>query len=95
MRKNPPPTTYAVFSPERLRMLMERTGTGESINSRQLAKAAHVAHGTIGGLMAGTQRTVPEVKARAIADVLGVDTLVLWVPVERSGRTYIPAQVTA
>ena len=95
MRENPPPTTYAVYSPARLCMLMERTGTGEPITSRQLAKAARVAHGTIGGLMAGTQRTVPEPKAKAIAEVLGVDTLVLWVPVERAGRVFIPGQVTA
>lgn len=89
----PQPTMYAVESGDRLKMLMERTGTGESITSRELATAVGVAHGTIGALMAGTQRVVPEPKAKAIAAVLGVDLLVLWVPMERAGRAFIPAQV--
>jgi transcriptional regulator with XRE-family HTH domain len=88
-----PPTMYAVASSGRLKLLMERTGTGEPISSRELAEAAGVAHGTIGGLMSGAQRGVPEPKAKAIAAVLGVDLLVLWVPMERSGRAFIPQQV--
>ncbi|MEU2340116.1 helix-turn-helix transcriptional regulator [Streptomyces sp. NPDC013172] len=91
-QSNPPPTMYAVDSPDRLKLLMERTGTGQAVTSRELATLAGVAHGTIGALMAGTQRAVPEQKARAIATALGVDLLVLWVPLERSGRTFIPAQ---
>lgn len=88
-----PPTMYAVHSNDRLKLLMERTGTGEAITSRELAEAAGVAHGTIGGLMSGAQRVVPEPKAKAIAAALGVDLLVLWVPMERSGRAFIPQQV--
>jgi hypothetical protein len=87
-----PPTMYAVHSGDRLKTLMERTGTGESISSRGLATAAGVAHGTVGALMAGTKRTVPEPSAKAIASALGVDLLVLFVPMERSGRVFIPAQ---
>jgi transcriptional regulator with XRE-family HTH domain len=90
-----PPTMYAVASSDRLKLLMERTGTGREIKSRELAEAAGVAHGTIGGLMSGTQRIVPESKAKAIAAVLGVDVLVLWVPMERSGRAFIPAQAAS
>jgi transcriptional regulator with XRE-family HTH domain len=93
MRKPASPTVYAVASPERLRMLMERTGTGEPVTSRQLAAATGISHGTIGALMAGTQHTVPEPKAKAIAAALGIDLLVLWVPMERSGRVFIPRQV--
>lgn len=90
--ENTAPTMYAVDSPDRLKLLMERTGTGSPITSRGLAEAAGVAHGTIGALMAGTQRVVPEPKAKAIAGVLGIDLLVLFVPMERAGRALIPAQ---
>jgi transcriptional regulator with XRE-family HTH domain len=86
------PTMYAVASGDRLRILMERTGTGDSVTTREVAESAGVAHGTIGGLMTGAQRVVPEHKARAIAARLGVDLLVLFIPMERAGRTLIPAQ---
>ncbi|MEU5442738.1 MULTISPECIES: helix-turn-helix domain-containing protein [Streptomyces] len=89
-----PATMYAVHSSNRLTMLMQRTGTGQSISSRELAKAAGVAAGTIGALMSGTQRAVPEDKAKRIAAVLGIDLLVLFVPLERSGRSFVPAQAT-
>ncbi|MER5600523.1 helix-turn-helix transcriptional regulator [Streptomyces sp. NPDC002265] len=87
-----PPTMYAVASSDRLKLLMERTGTGEPITSRELAAEAGVAHGTIGGLMSGAQRVVPEDKAEAIATALGVQLRVLWVEVERQGRVFIPKQ---
>ncbi|MFF9582457.1 multiprotein-bridging factor 1 family protein [Streptomyces achromogenes] len=90
-----PPQMYAVHSPDRLKLLMERTGTGESITSRDLAAAAGVAHGTIGALMSGAQRLVPEDKARAITTALGVKLLVLFIPMERSGRVFVPAQAPA
>ncbi|MGJ5898586.1 helix-turn-helix domain-containing protein [Streptomyces niveiscabiei] len=88
--QNTPPARYAIDSPDRLKTLMERTRTGQPITSRRLAAAAGIAHGTVGALMAGTQRTVPTTKAQAIADVLGVEILVLWVPV--TGEPFIPAQ---
>jgi transcriptional regulator with XRE-family HTH domain len=87
------PTMYAVASGDRLKTLMERTGTGESITSRELAAAAGVANGTIGALMSGAQRTVPEDKAKAIAAALGVDLLVLFIPMERAGRAVVPLRV--
>ncbi|MGA5668982.1 helix-turn-helix domain-containing protein [Streptomyces pseudogriseolus] len=85
-------TLYAVVSGDRLKLLMERTGTGDAVTSRELAEAAGVAHGTIGALMSGAQRVVPEHKAKAIAARLGVDLLVLFIPMERAGRTLVPAQ---
>jgi transcriptional regulator with XRE-family HTH domain len=88
-----PPTMYAVVSGDRLKTLMERTGTGESITSRELAAVAGVANGTIGALMSGAQRTVPEDKAKAIVAALGVDLLVLFIPMERAGRAVVPLQV--
>ncbi|MFM9594000.1 helix-turn-helix domain-containing protein [Streptomyces scabiei] len=90
-----PPTMYAVASSDRLKLLMERTGTGEAIASRELAERAGVAHGTIGALMSGAQRVVSEPKAKAIAAAIGVDLLVLWIPMERAGRAFIPAQTRA
>ncbi|MDH6226250.1 helix-turn-helix transcriptional regulator [Streptomyces sp. MJP52] len=89
------PTMYALVSAERLKVLMERTGTGEPITSRGLAEVAGIAHGTVGALMAGTQRIVPETKARSIAAALGVDLLVLWIPMERAGRAFIPREAAA
>ncbi|WP_259470931.1 helix-turn-helix transcriptional regulator [Streptomyces sp. ZS0098] len=86
------PAMYAVVSGDRLKLLMERTGTGDAVTSRDLAEAAGVAHGTIGALMNGTQRVVPERKARAIAARLGVDLLVLFIPMERAGRMLVPVQ---
>jgi transcriptional regulator with XRE-family HTH domain len=93
--EKPPTTMYAVANSDLLRLLMERTGTGEAVTSRELAEAVGVAHGTIGGLMSGAQRVVAEPKAKAIAAALGVDLLVLWIPMERAGRTFIPAQTRA
>lgn len=95
MPETPAPTMYAVASGDRLKMLMERTGTGAPISSRGLADAVGVSNGTIGALMSGAQQTIPEPKAKAIAAALGVDLLVLFIPMERAGRTFIPAQVSA
>ncbi|MFF8879632.1 helix-turn-helix domain-containing protein [Streptomyces flaveolus] len=85
-------TKYAVASSDLMKALMKRTGTGEPITSRELAAAAGVANGTIGALMNGDQRTVPEDKAKAIARRLGVDLLVLFIPMERAGRVFVPVQ---
>ncbi|MFF7290699.1 helix-turn-helix domain-containing protein [Streptomyces griseorubiginosus] len=87
-----PPQMYAVASSDRLKTLMERTGTGEAVTSRELAAKAGVAHGTVGALMSGAQRFVPEDKARAITTALGVELKVLFIPAERSGRTFVPIQ---
>ncbi|MCA1223853.1 helix-turn-helix domain-containing protein [Streptomyces sp. 8L] len=67
-----------------LRALMLRTGDGRPVAIRALAQAADVHPSTIGHLLTGTQKAVPERVAQAIADRLGVDLGVLW---ERDGRT--------
>jgi transcriptional regulator with XRE-family HTH domain len=59
---------------------MERTGTGESISGRQLARDVGIPSSTIDGLLSGATRTQPADIAQAIADRLGVALLVLWVP---------------
>ncbi|MFH8797092.1 helix-turn-helix domain-containing protein [Streptomyces sp. NPDC017941] len=78
-----------------LRMIMRRTGTGRAISVRALADAVGVSVGTIGGLRSGTQTLIPEDKARRIAAALGVDLDVLFIPCERAGRFFIPAQPQA
>lgn len=93
-------TMYALASTdqqtggERLKSFMARTGTGQRISADGLAEAVGVSKGTIGALMSDAQRIIGEPKARAIAAALGVDYLVLWIPMERAGRVFIPAQVS-
>jgi transcriptional regulator with XRE-family HTH domain len=75
---------YLLIDPDLLRTLMLRTGTGASITIRELAEAAKVHPSLIGFLLKGRQRTTTETTAKAIAQRLGVDLLVLWTPVGRS-----------
>jgi hypothetical protein len=75
---------YRLADPDVLRTLMKRTGNGRPVSIRGLAAAAHVHHSTIGHLLTGTQESVPESVAQAVADRIGVDLPLLW---ERDGRT--------
>ncbi|MFF9844660.1 XRE family transcriptional regulator [Streptomyces sp. NPDC013740] len=75
---------YRLVSTELLKLLMKRTGTGSAVTGRQLAKEAGVAHGTVGMLLTDARDTVFATTAQAIAQRLGVDLLVLWVPAERA-----------
>ncbi|MYX16888.1 hypothetical protein GTY67_26425 [Streptomyces sp. SID8374] len=77
-------TKYTLFSRARLRDLMRRTGTGERITTRQLAADIGIAHGTVGGLLTGAVQVVPESTAVDIAARIGVDLLVLFIPVCRA-----------
>ncbi|MEV0441867.1 helix-turn-helix transcriptional regulator [Streptomyces spectabilis] len=79
-----PEPRYRLFKPALLRDLMERTGTGASISGRSLADAVGVPHGTIDALLRGHTKTQPCGIAHAIADVIGVDLLVLWAPTGRA-----------
>lgn len=77
-----PPTTYRLVSADRLRMLMERTGTGARLTTRGLADQIGVSLGVIGNMLGQrAAQPVPEDRARAIADAIGVDLLVIWEPV--------------
>lgn len=80
----PAKTRFRLVSPDRLRMLMERTGTGSSISIRALAAAVDVPHSTIDHLLSGTVKTQPQAVAYGIAKTIGVDHPILWVPVGRS-----------
>ncbi|MEU6614439.1 XRE family transcriptional regulator [Streptomyces parvus] len=84
----PEPKRFRLVDPNRLRIFMERTGSGCSISVRALAAAADVPHGTITHLLAGGVKTQPAEVAYAIADTIGVDHLTLWAPVGRS----VPAE---
>ncbi|MFF7851869.1 XRE family transcriptional regulator [Streptomyces sp. NPDC007910] len=75
---------YRLVSPELMRTLMQRTGTGAAITGRRLARDIGVAHGIIGELLTGVRDTVPATVAQAIAHRIGVDLLVLFVPAERA-----------
>lgn len=75
---------WQLVSVDRLHIAMERTGAGRPITTRELAAAAGVSHGIIGGLSNGTRRTVPYDVAPRIAAALGVDTPFLF---ELTGRS--------
>jgi plasmid maintenance system antidote protein VapI len=86
-------TMYKLVSGSLLKTLMGRTGTGERITVRELAAKVGVPHGTIGALTSGAQQLLPEATAKKVAAAIGVDYLVLWIPMERAGRLFNPAQV--
>lgn len=75
---------YKLVSADLLRSLMQRTGSGQSLSVRDLATAVGVPRGTIGNLLTGETKSQPERVAHAIARVIGVDLLVLWVPIGRA-----------
>lgn len=81
---NTPAPLYKLVSADLLRTLMQRTGTGAAVSVRALAAKVGVPHGTIGNLLTGDQEAVAEESARRIAAVIGVDVLVLFIPMERA-----------
>ncbi|PBC71518.1 hypothetical protein BX265_6128 [Streptomyces sp. TLI_235] len=82
MRANAP--MCKLWNRDLLKLLMQRTGTGSRISTRDLAKAVGCAHGTIGNLLNGAQEYVPLALAQAIAARIGVDLLVLFTPTGRA-----------
>jgi transcriptional regulator with XRE-family HTH domain len=81
---NTPAPLYRLVSAELLRMLMQRTGTGAPVSVRALARKAGVPHGTIGNLLTGDQESVSAAAAHEIAQAIGVDVLILFIPMERA-----------
>lgn len=78
------PTQYRLFDPQRLRMLMKRTGDGSAVSIRHLAHATGVSSTCIGALLRGTQLRTAAAVAERISARCGVDLLVLWVPDDRT-----------
>ncbi|MBT2508874.1 helix-turn-helix domain-containing protein [Streptomyces sp. ISL-98] len=79
-----PVLRYKLVSIQLLELLMRRTGRGDSVSVRQLADRASVPHGTIGNLLTGEQEGVFTDAAERITNALGVDLLVLFIPVQRA-----------
>lgn len=77
---------YTLVSRDLMRTLMQRTGTGERITTRELAADIGIAHGTVGGLLTGAVTVVPESTAVDAAERIGVDLLVLFIPVCRANK---------
>ncbi|MFI2465969.1 hypothetical protein ACH475_06275 [Streptomyces globisporus] len=84
-----------VYDRQLLAKLMKRTGTGGRLTARDLASLTSLPLGTVGALLSGEQRYLPRDKSERIAQVIGVDLLVLFVPCERAGRTFIDASAPA
>lgn len=88
--RNMNPPTYRIDA-DLLRILMRRIGTGARITVRELAARTDLAVGTVGALLSGAQQTLAEDKAKRVAQTIGVDLLVLFVPNERAGSS-VPEQ---
>lgn len=73
-----------LVSSELLVLLMKRTGDGSRVSVRELAKVAGVHPSAVGFLRTGEQKSLPEEQAKAMAQRLGVDYLVLWAPICRA-----------
>lgn len=77
---------FQLHDPELLRRIMQRTGDGSSVSIRDLAEAAGVHSSHVGEILSGAQQTARLDVAVAIAERVGVDLLVLWVPYGRTAR---------
>ncbi|MEU5426928.1 hypothetical protein AB0H73_15170 [Streptomyces olivoreticuli] len=75
---------YLLDDRDLLIRLMRRTGSGQRVTVRQLAKGAAVAVGTVGNLASGAQTCVTYPTARAISQAIGVDLPILFVRVGRA-----------
>lgn len=86
---------YMLVSGDLLRTLMQRTGTGGKITVRELAQRGGISVGAVSSLLTGAQQHLPADKAERIASTIGVDVLVLFIPCQRAGRTYVSTEPTA
>jgi transcriptional regulator with XRE-family HTH domain len=82
--RNPDLPPYRLVSAERLRMAMERTGTGQDISTRELALKAGISAGSVSNLCNGVRKDVPCEVAHAICAAVGVDLLFLFQPTGRA-----------
>lgn len=79
-----PAPLYKLVRRELLRTLMQRTGDGSAVSVRQLAHRTGVSRSTIGNLLTGDQEATDMETAHKIVSAIGVDVLVLFVPVGRT-----------
>jgi transcriptional regulator with XRE-family HTH domain len=62
---------------------MQRTGTGRSITTRELAAASGLSHGTISNLLTGICDEIPCDNSHLLTKAIGVDVLILFAPTGR------------
>ncbi|MFF8679556.1 helix-turn-helix domain-containing protein [Streptomyces sp. NPDC015237] len=86
-----PPPLQQLLDRELLLRLMERTGQGDSVDVRKLARRAGVARGVVGDLVSGARSRVTYESAAAICAAIGVDMPILFATVGRS-LTFVPEQ---
>lgn len=91
---NPEPM-YKLVSPELLKQLMDRTGTGSPISLRELARQAGIARSSLHALIHGMQEAVPANEAHGIANSIGVDLLILFAPVGRTVELTQPVRAVS
>lgn len=72
---------------------MKRTGQGDAVDVRKLARRAGVARGTVGDLVSGARSRVTYESATAICAAIGVDLDILFGTVGRS-LSFVPEQPT-
>lgn len=81
---SPREPSYRLLNRNLLKLLMERTGTGQSITIRELADQVGCSRSAVGNLLSGSKECVLASTAHGIARVIGVDLLVLFAPTGRS-----------
>lgn len=85
------PPLQQLLDRDLLLRLMKRTGRGDAVDVRTLARRAGVARGTVGDLVSGARVRVTYETAAGICAALGVDLGILFAAVGRS-LAFIPAQ---
>lgn len=88
------PPLQELLERDLLLRLMERTGRGDSVDVRKLARRAGVARGVVGDLVSGARSRVTYDSAAAISAAIGVDMPILFAPVGRS-LTFVPQQTNS
>ena len=85
------PPLQQLLDRELLLRLMKRTGQGDAVDVRKLARRAGIARGTVGDLVSGARSRVTYESAAAICSAIGVDLEILFAGVGRS-LTFVPEQ---
>ncbi|MFD5632405.1 helix-turn-helix domain-containing protein [Streptomyces sp. NPDC127072] len=85
------PPLQQLLDRDLLLRLMKRTGQGDAVDVRKLARRAGIARGTVGDLVSGARSRVTYDSASAISAAIGVDLEILFASVGRS-LAFIPEQ---
>lgn len=85
------PPLQQLLDRDLLLRLMKRTGRGDSVDVRTLARRAGIARGVVGDLVSGARSRVTYESAAAICAAIGVDLEILFAAVGRS-LSFVPEQ---